>query len=369
MDEVLWPYFPLPEIRETLSWRTNVLSTRSLEDRFSLRPARRSYTYEYRLDDKSSGAQNAVYKANAFGDWLVPLWTEASLITIAAADTQAFCETDASYTDMGLIYTGCNKYSLVTIIEVGAGVLTLDAPTSVDYNGALICPVVRAYATNGLAALRTVGGAISRKAITFSERVNAAVEATSYPQHLGLDVVNQCAAGEQLDAVVSPVVVFVDNGAGPIVLEPSRESVIENFTMSVMLETSQKRRAFQKWLNYVRGMDREFWLAGWADDLPMMQTILAADAFVDVAPVFADLSQYAGLHIQIDGGGRDLRTVSHAASSGPNHRLYIASLGRDVVKSRISILRRVRLAVDELELTHHRGVFAKCRFPVVGVDA
>ena len=363
----LWPYFPMPEIGEELRWQTDILATRTLESRTALRPARRAYLMSYAVDDAKATAMEALYSDGAYGDWLLPIWTEASEASVAAADTVIFCDTDASYTDQALIYKGCGNYVLVDIVAMDAVSITLSAPIGVAFGRVLVCPVTTAYVEVGLALSRPGIRGVNAGSMVFVERVNPAPEATQFEQYLGLDLAAGCLAVAPMASAIQPLFVRISNGAGPVVLEPSREFLNRRFAMTWAFPTAPKRRGFQKWLNYLRGRDRAFWLTGWRSELVLAASIAPADTFVQIKPVLPNIADYIGQNIMIDDGVKSAREITAALVVGLEHRLSIAPLGRAVTTARVSFLRKVRLDSDTVNIAHHRGFSARCELNVVGV--
>ena len=83
----LWPYIPMPEIVERITWQTDGRQTRTSEARYSFRTARQEVTYQFNLPAEIHGQASQRYRDLPLGDWLVPLWWQGSKVSVLATDT------------------------------------------------------------------------------------------------------------------------------------------------------------------------------------------------------------------------------------------------------------------------------------------
>lgn len=367
---VLWPFRPVPASTEVLSWETQVIKTPSTERRISLRAARQAISYSYLLRDVENAQAEWLVRTYPLGDWWVPLWFEASAAqAVDAAQTVFNISTDAHYFAGGslVVWGGCDDALVCEIATVTAGVVTLAAPVGQDFAKAIIMPVRTAWMDGGLRQNRIRQRGLSDVAVTFQVRDVDAPAVTPWPQYLGLDLVTKCGVVEPLAASIAPVFLTVDNGQGPVALEPRDEFIASRHTMSWRLKANLWER--RNWLNYIRGRDRAFWLADWQRDFALVNPITAAGTTITVrkiSPVAADL---IGKHILIDDGTKTPRAITNAVNSGSNQVLTIAAVGRDiaVADAKISLMRKVRFDSDELELAHQHGFYTAVRIPLVEV--
>lgn len=367
---VLWPYRPVPSSTETLSWETDVMKTPETERRVSIRPARQSITYSYLFRDQESAEAEWLVRTYPRGDWFVPLWFEASpAIAIANTDTVLTVPTNAHYYagDSLVIWASCDQTTVREIASVGSGTVTLTAAVGTTYAKAIVMPLRTAWMEGGLRQSRIRERGITDTAVTFNVRDNSPAGATPWDQYLSLDLVTKCGVVEPLAASVAPVFNIIDNGSGPVALEPQDDFIASRHTMSWRLKDNLWER--RQWLHYIRGRDRAFWLADWQKDFSLVSPITAAATTITVrkiAPVAADL---IGKHILINDGVRTVRTITNAVNSGSNHVLTIAAVGRAIAPSaaKITLLRKVRFDSDVIELAHQHGFYTATRIPLVEV--
>jgi hypothetical protein len=365
---VLWPFRPVPESTETLSWETQVIKTPQTERRISLRPARQAFNYSYLLRDLENARAEWLVRKHPMDDWWVPLWFEASPAQAVGASQTIFnISTDAHYFAGGslVIWSSCDKASVHEIYSVGVGEVVLAAPVGVAHAKAIIMPVRTCWMEGGLRQSRIQERGLTDVAITFQCRDTDAPEETPWTQYLNLDLVTKCGTVEPLAASVAPVFNTIDNGQGPVALEPQDEFIASRHTMSWRMKSNLWTR--RKWLNYIRGRDRAFWLADWQKDFVLVGTISAVAVSMTVKKIAPVASDLAGRHLLIDDGEKTPRLILGASDSGANQILTISPLGRIITSARIGLLRKVRFDSDTVELAHSHGFYTATRIPLVEV--
>lgn len=365
----LWPFRPVPTSTEALSWETQIIKTPTTERRIALRPARQSISYSYLLRDQENAEAEWLIRTYPLEDWWVPLWFEASPAqAIDPAQTVIEVDTDAHYFAGGslVVWASCDAATVCEIDSVAPGEVTLSAPVGATYAKAIVMPVRTGWIDGGLQQSRIRERGITDASVTFQIRDDDATPETPWDQYLDLDLVTKCGTVEPLAASVAPVFSTIDNGAGPVSLEPLDEFIASRHTMSWRLKSNLWTR--RKWLHYVRGRDRAFWLVDWQRDFTLVNPISAAAITTTVkkiAPVAADL---IGRHILFDDGTRTVREITGATDSGTNHILTIAPIGRIIqTTARVGLLRKVRLDSDVIEFAHSHGFFSATRIPLVEV--
>jgi len=365
---VLWPFRPVPSSTETLSWRTDVMGSAASEMRVSLREARQAITYSYAARDPKMAQMEWLVREYPLGDWYVPLWFEATdPQPIGTADTVLSVNTDAHYFAGGFlaIWGGCDNVVVCEIDAVADGAVTLTAAVGTTFASAFVMPVRTAWMDGGLRFSRIRERGISDVAVTFQVRDSDEPADTPYTQYLDLDLVKKCGTVEPLAAAVAPDYVAIDNAFGPVVLQSNADFIASRHSMIWRLQDNLWTR--RKWLHYLRGRDRPFWLADWQKDFTLAAPITAAGTNVTVVKIAPVVASLVGRHILIDDGTATPREITAAIDSGANHVLTIAPLGRDVSVARIGLLRMVRLDSDVIEFAHVHGFYTQTRIPLVEV--
>lgn len=155
MAEV-WPFLPLPEIGERLSWLTSVHERRDDTSRWSLRDPRQTWTLRHRCGAARADAMRWLFRSNALGEWDVPAWTDATRVSVSSGDTSIECSTAAHYEVGGqaIIWGDCDSYTVRTVEAVMGSGITLAASVGTDYAAALVMPLLTCIAREGLSMTR-----------------------------------------------------------------------------------------------------------------------------------------------------------------------------------------------------------------------
>lgn len=369
---VPWPFRPLPDSLEALSWQTDVMQSGESEMRVSLRPARQVLSYAYTLRDPRTARAEGLVRAFSPVEWLVPVWHEGTDVgALGGAETVLTLSTDADYAPgrLVVIWGGCDDFVIRQVASVGAGSIAITAPVGRAFLSARVMPAAFAWMTEaGLGADRIRERGVSAVTVSFLSREAAPEGATSFPQYLGLDLVEKCGVVEPLQASFVPSLAFIDSSLGPVEVERLRTPIDARYSLSWRIRPGalwQRRR----WLHLIRGRDRAFWLADWSKDLTLQAATTSGATSILVAPVLPRVADYVGRHILIDDGIETPRQITTATAEGLNVRLGIgAAIGRVVpTTARIGFLRKVRLDSDTVEIAHRHGFVSTTRIPLIEV--
>jgi hypothetical protein len=337
--------------------------------RESLRDGRLVLDYEFWFDDIENAQAESLFRSNITGDWLVPIWSEVTLLApIAPGATSIPANTSADYREGGLAFLdGPDGYEVATIDSVGAG-LTLDTATTVTVTSC--APLHLAFALSSLGGRRMFRG-LSRRAIRFQVRDNADLADTAFPQFVDIDVLTDpTVIVASIEASVTQAREFIDNGMGLVAVEPTRDVTEARSVIRFIDATPESRWARKRWFHHLRGRDTPFWLPTWADDLMLAETATSAQTFIDVDPLEGEPEDLAGRAIMIeDDTGQMYRTITAAEAASENWRLSVAPLGRDVSEATISFMTRMRLDTDRVEFAVTGAAYMETTAAVVEVPA
>jgi hypothetical protein len=171
-----------------------------------------------------------------------------------------------------------------------------------------------------------------------------------------------------LSASLRRAVEYVDNGFGPVVIEPLRDVFERGETITLKAQGPLERWALRRWLWSLRGRQASFWLPTWGRELQLQAAMTSGSVQMRVAPV-AQLAAYVGRKILLElPSGLRFRTITAAIAEGALHRLTISSnLGEPVpVGTKVHFMTHVRSDADRVEI-EHGAVASDVTLPVVGV--
>ena len=369
---MLWPFPAAQGVSEVLEWRTDVLQARAGEQRIALRSRPREIvTVQHRGDALAMARAAELTRAGFAGEWLVPLWHMAlqPVADLAQGDSEVLLDTESSdFRAPGLavlaVDGGDGVLVEITAIQADRLILAesvvLAVPaTTVAARRVTIVPVRAGVLSSGveIARRRQNDGTVSA---TFLLRDPPDLAAPVLPVYLGRPVqTDPSLTRAPITASLRRAVEYVDNGFGPVVVEPLRDLFERGEAITLKAKGAAERMALRRWL---------WWLPTWGRELQLRASMTSGSTQMRVAPVAA-LAAYLGRKILMEmPGGLRFRTINAAVAEGPDHRLTLSSsLGEPVaIPTKVHFLTLVRSEADRVEI-QHGAVASEVTLPVVEV--
>jgi hypothetical protein len=377
----LWPFPAAQEITEVLEWRTDVLSSRAGEQRIALRPRPREIvTFRHRLDALGMARAAELVRTGFAGDWRVPLWHMSLKPTVDLAQDATEILLDTTVADFqvpGFVAIAVDGHEAVlasvAAIETDRIVLAeplgtqLPAP-SVAAPRIAVAPVREAILTSAveIARGRQSDGVVSA---AFLLRDAPDLTAPVLPSYLGQPVqTDPSLVRGPLTASLRHAVEYVDNGFGPVTVEPLRDVFERGEAITLKAQGATERRAQRRWLWSLRGRQASFWLPTWGRELQLRAAMTSGSTLMRVAPVAA-LAAYVGRRVLLEmPSGSRFRTITAAITDGLVHRLTLSSnLGEPVpLGTKVHFLTLVRSDADRVEI-RHGATASEVTLPVIEV--
>jgi len=377
----LWPFPPTQEITEVLEWRTDVLAARAGEQRIALRPRPREIvTLRHRLDALGMARAAELARAGFAGDWQVPLWHLALQpgADLVQGTTEIVLDTGVSGFRAGekaALAVDGGEAVAVAISDVQADRLLLAEPLGMQLPGptvaarrVTVAPIRAAMLTTPIeiARRRQNDGIVTA---SFLLRDAPDMAAPVVPSYLGhLVQTDPSLVRRPLTTSLRRALEYVDNGFGPVVVEPVRDVFERGETLTLKAQGPAERYTLRRWLWSLRGRQASFWLPTWGHELQLRAPMTAGSVLMRVAPV-GDLAAYVGRAILVEmPGALRCRTVTAAIADDTDHRLTISSdLGEPVpITARVHFLTLVRSDADRVEIQHGAAA-SEVTVPVVEV--
>lgn len=150
MGEV-WPYVPLNEIAERLSWLTEVDQRRDDESRWGFRAARQTFGLKYRMTSELFLAAEALLESNVSGEWFVPVWTEGTATAITSGDAVIAVSTDAEFFTGGqaIIWETWQSFEIVDVVSVESGAIGISPAAIASRSRSYVMPLRAALIRDG----------------------------------------------------------------------------------------------------------------------------------------------------------------------------------------------------------------------------
>lgn len=366
MAEPLWPFAASGETVEVLEWRTDVLQARTAEQRIALRPRPRVIlTLRHRLDALGLAKASALARAGFTDPWSVPLWHQAAQPATALGQGDG-----AIWLDDTAAFAGAEQVALA--IDGGAAVAVAIAAVEADHlvmAGSLGALLPGTSVAPARMAVLPVGIGRFAAAVDISRRRQGDGTVTAMfllqdipslpepavPMHLGYPVLTDPSVMRRpLAASLRQTVEYVDNGFGPVVVEPLRDLVERTETITLRAQGATARARLAAWLHALRGRHAAFWLPGWGRELQLMAAMTASTQVMRVTPVGAP-DPWIGRSILIEApGGPVFRSITAAATDLDAHRLTLSSgVGMPVpAETPVHLMTLVRSDSDRIDLRH-----------------
>jgi hypothetical protein len=380
---LFWPFPAAQEITEVLEWRTDVLQARSGEQRLALRPQPREIvTFRHRLDALGMARATELARAAFASNWLVPLWHMALQPNADLAQGAMEIMLDTGLGDfraggLAAIAVDGRDAAAATIASVQADRLILAEPLvlqlpspAVAAPRITVAPIREGVLTSAIEIVRRrqSDGMVTT---SFLLRDTPDLTAPVLPTYLGRPVqVDPSLLRQPLSANLRRAVEYVDNGFGPVVVEPIRELFERRDTITLKAQDAANRWALRRWLWSLRGRQASFWLPSWGHELQLRAPMSAGATLMRVAPI-GPIAQLIGRRIALEVSDTlRFRTITAAIEDGLEHRLSLSSSPGTPMPlgSKGHILTLVRADTDRVEISHGVGT-SEVSLPVIEVPA
>jgi len=381
LEPLFWTFPAAQEITEVLEWRTDVLRARAGEQRIALRPRPREVvTFRHRVNALGMARAAEMARVGFAGDWHVPLWHMALQPNADMAQGATEILLDAGVTDfrsgdLAAIAVDGGEAAAVAITSVQADRLILAEPLvlqlpspAVAAQRITVAPIRAGLLTSAIEVTRRRQGDGTVTA-SFLLRDTPDITAPVLPTYLGRSVqTDPSIVRRPLTASLRRALEYVDNGFGPVVVEPVRDVFERSETITLKAQGPAARRALRRWLWSLRGRQASFWLPTWGRELQLRAAMTSGSTLMRVAPV-ALFPAYVGVTILLEmPTALRFRTITAAIAEGADHRLTLSSnLGEPVpLTTKVHFLTATRADADRVEI-QHGSVASEVTLPVVEV--
>lgn len=363
----LWPFTPVGEVVEVLTWSTDVLRARSGEQRFRLRERpRRQWHFKHLFTSENQSAARAIVRGAT--SYQVPDWIRVVYAgPVSAGTSVSVAMTTAGY---GLaaggsvvLWNGPLDFEVCEIESVSPSALVL-AFVATPRTTAGIYRVDQAHAAVELSVSHPAGP-LRSATISFESPAVDVPAATVYTQYRGHDilpVVPVVGSGALAEVLAWPRDIF-DNTSGLPDTTAARDLPDDKFMMRWHVFTAADIQALRAWIASRCGRWLAFWQSTFERDLVAAANVGSSDTTLRVyAPTGATLLGRTAfdLEIQTPAGAFLRRVTAVAAGPSVNGRPTFdltldSALGVVVTAAafgRISFLRCARFDADRIELLH-----------------
>lgn len=363
----VWPFPPIIPFTETNEWKTDVIRTKSAEQRFALRPYPR-IVYQFRHQLTNYEYQSARSLVRADNPIKVPDWMNAVYIGAIAPgsnESALFDNTDINYRvgDFVMIWETNENYEECSVVSQDSNGVFFSAVTG-NYSKAYVVPLHTADHVDGLNPSRPAGPRVDCR-IDFIFSYPLDLSASTYSTYRSHDVVTDCpvVASGSFDEKIIYERELIDNQVGNAKFRNLRSVTDEQFIMSWLTTSKSELNKLRFFIHSRKGKQKSFWLSSFGKDFELAQNIGASDVVIVVfaSAKVTDIGK-TGFDIEIKSAGTLYRRQVDSWQAGseingrPTIELTItASLGIAVNAGqidRISFLRCIRFDQDRIQFNH-----------------
>jgi hypothetical protein len=364
MTAVIWPFPPQSEMIEELNWVTDVIRSKTAEQRLALRSApRRVFQLSHLLTDlRYSHAVALIRDAQGADGFLVPDWGQSTLLGSVAAGASVSVSADLSGVDFGdaaILWQSVDSFEAVTLTTDSSGT-TIDTVTG-TYTAARLLPLWPADAPEGLSNSRGTAR-YNQVSIAMELSDNRDLSATPAVAYRSLDVLDDCpviASGDLSEGAAWEVTGFSNPVGLPAYLR-QRSTPDITYSMRWHFFTRSEHYALRQWLHYRRGRQKAFWMSSRGQDLEAAASISGTTVLVYAFPGLTGLGRTDPFDIEIKTAStKYYRRVSAITGGAPVDGRATISMTIDSSATvtlsaitRISFLRCTRLNEDRVEFLH-----------------
>ena len=367
----VWPFIPREEFLETAEWATDVIQSKTEEQRIALRSTPiTNFRFEHTFSaHKYTLAQSLIEDAGV--DTLyVPDWTARRIADdVPSVDTIDCDSTGIEAGDEVILWASDLLYERFTVDSVTSTSITAESAFVKFYDVApYVIPVRLGRAVEGLKGTR-LGANIVNAQVEFEMVQNYdAGDDIGLPIYLSKEVlINVPLLGGGLSTEVVREAMRVDNALGTSFVYPEFNRAKKKFTMAWHDFTPEEIFTTKQFVYSRRGKQKEFWLPTYDQDVRVVANI--SGSTITIEPAFI-VGEPENLHIMIQNGStKYYRRVTEIAASGANQVLTLdASIGSiSKENARVSLLTLARFDSDRVEFLNRNGLGVSVTVPCVSV--
>ncbi len=378
----VWPFIPVGDTVETLSWLTEVIQTKASEQRIQLRQVpRRQFDFSHALLNKDVVAAASLVSAS--DEFYIPDWTTGqigSVLLIAGTNLTVAMDTTDLWIGLGS-HVGWLKpnglWEVTMVTDHTPSSITL-ANVSESVSSASLWIFDRAVSREGV-SFDTRPGGLTRATVSFETALTLDGGHSEYPQYRGHDVLTDTPVVGSGSLKSSGAWDYddIDNSLGAPTLLRNRKTHDRVFSMRWHYFSKGDIKRNRKWIFSRIGKLKAFWLPSFQNDMKASVgitdsgttlSVFAPEKSIDFGRQTFDIEIY-GLSLY----RRRVLAVAHGSLVGGMRTLNLlldSSLGTTHSTSqigRISFLRCVRFNADRIEFSHNISAGVSVAVPCIEV--
>lgn len=373
---VVWPFIPQADFIESVEFKTDVLKSKSNEQRIALRAYPRvSYQGTFILDENNFSTLKSIMTQWGYRTFAFPVWPEFALVGAVPAGTTVLNidTTQSSYMVDGivLLYQDTNTYEAAEVESFTDTTITVKSEFLLDFSNAVVMPGMFMSLLEGIAVERDSNEVpVGRATLTGFDSVDIASD-TGKTQLRGKDVyLRRNAALSAVSEKLFTDVEILDDGVGVQLMIPNR--TFSEHEQVISFECADKSQVWEvkEWLYSLKGRQKSFFIPSWSADLSLIDPLTTASTSLLVTSIQYSLYRTGSdLLLKLkDGTELLLQVLVGSDVGGGQESLSLSTqVGQDIELDEIELIcfiSHVRLDADRFEVNYNSGGGATISIPI-----
>lgn len=343
-------------VDERLSFQTDVRSAPGGERRDSFRDAMQSLVFRFASTPRTAFQIEARFRSNVLGEWYVPVYPEMSrLAAPLSIGATSITVQPGDYRAGGkAVIIGAAASEILDVVSYAGTTLTVDATTAAHSAGAIVAPLATCVTPEALSV--SISYALEVIELGFLRTDNADLALNSYAEIENLPVLTDpSVVVSPLNGSVSRALELIDSAFGAVAITEREEYTRKRAAISFVDRDREVRWSRKRFMHYLRGRDHPFWLPSWRRDLVIAASTTPSTTEVqfEAFGLPADHAALVGAYLEISEGANVARReiLSKSEATGVVRYVLASAVGAAfTAAARVSVLRKMRLDTDEIEL-------------------
>ena len=282
----LWPFTPEGGIKETLEWKTEVIRSRSAEQRIALRPfPRTKMSLDFILNDQEYSLASTLSKVYFLQQFLIPLWKELKVVgpLDPSVDTISINTTVRRLLKWILIMDEDGTYVLADILQIDSDQVTFKDNIGREFTNAFVVPLGQFHFSGPLEIQKGSEGYYKSRANFISTTEYTYQGSVNYPIYNNFYVVtDRPVVKGEIKETYQREFNIIDNKFGNLYYTDKFDYPILMSFLSWRNINLQELYDVRYFLTEMKGKQGQFWVPTWNKDFIPSQGISSGDDYIQV---------------------------------------------------------------------------------------
>jgi len=372
----LWTNVPQMNFVEVVEWKTDVIRTKSSEQRVSIRTTpRQLFELNFILTPQQFNEMRRIVYVGTQSISEMPIWSQRLYFAGVAPGSSVLAVPRSNHcfvnNDKAVVIYPNMAISIVDVTAVTDTHVTLSQSTS-DYPEFWLLPMRKVFVLSG-GEFKREGNEVITGSITFEmQKAIACTKASPFTAYAGMDVMTDRSI--VVSSMKEKLIWETDDvqfTTGSMRRFKKYDRPEYQSTISWEFRNLGERMRVLPWVNSLRGKQRAFWLPSWNKDFELHSSVVSNSTTITVKSLGPYVEGTLHIMLQSKAGVRYYRQVTSVNRTvSPPTMTLNQSIGVNIAVNDVGIicmLRKVRLDSDRLEIQHVSNGMSTLTVPVVEV--